>query len=142
MTDHENAEARGQAGFGGEMQISLQSELSDSPQANVKQSIEYPPPSSVCGRVLGAHLLGEHLTDHDCRRKFGSTRLPHHEWVLKQKLGWPVQIVRRTRPTSDGTRTASIGEYFLPQTAIDEAGEQGQRYAAECARINAERRAA
>lgn len=136
-----NANAPGQGRVGGTSENCFQDEFCVTPSPGVKRPIEYPPPESVCGRVLGSQLEGKRLTGNDCQRNFGSNRLPHHEWVLRS-LGWPIQMVRRTVQTSDGTRTASIGEYFLPQEAIAEAGEQGQRYAAECARINAERMAA
>ena len=39
-------------------------------------------------------------------------------------------------------RPATIGVYFLTPESIADAGERGQKYAAECARIEAERRAA
>lgn len=102
----------------------------------------YPHPSSVKGRVLGALLRGgESLTHLDCWRRFGSSRLSHHVFMLRN-AGWPVEMVEKTVATSDGGRTASIGEYFLPADIIAASGERGQRYAAECERINAERRRA
>lgn len=102
----------------------------------------YPDPRSVKGRVLGALLAGGHLTHKDCWLRFGSARLSHHIHVLKRKLGWPVSMVERTVRTSDAGREATIGVYSLTADTIEAAGERGQRYAAECARIEAERRAA
>ena len=51
-------------------------------------------------------------------------------------------MAEETVTTSDAGRPAMIGTYFLTPEAIAEAGERGQRYAAECARVEAERRAA
>jgi hypothetical protein len=44
--------------------------------------------------------------------------------------------------TADAGRPAMIGEYYLNADTIAEAGEAGQRYAAEASRIEIERRAA
>ena len=101
----------------------------------------FPSPSAVKGRVLGALLAGETLTHLDCWRRFGSARLAHHAYVLRG-IGWPVQMEERAVTTSDGGRSAIIGNYFLPRETIAAAGERAQTFAAECARINAERRAA
>jgi hypothetical protein len=103
--------------------------------------LRYPPPLSVKGRVLGALLRGERLTHLDCWRRFGSSRLSHHIYILRG-LGVPVRMIEETVTTSDAGRPAEIGVYFLTPELIDDAGERGQRYAAECARIEAERRAA
>jgi hypothetical protein len=102
---------------------------------------EFPSPQSVKGRVLGSLLRGERLTHLDCWRRFGSARLSHHIYVLRG-IGWNVQIVEQTVKTSDAGRPATIGIYYLTPEMIAEAGKPGQQYAAECARIEAERRAA
>lgn len=101
----------------------------------------FPAASSVKGRVLGALLRGERLTHLDCWRRFGSARLSHHVYVCR-RLGWNVQMTEETITTSDAGRSATIGIYWLAPEVIDEAGERGRQYAAECARIDAERRAA
>ncbi len=103
----------------------------------------YPNPQTVKGRVLGALLrgCGERLTHYDCWRRFGSARLSHHAYILRGS-GWPVQMIEETVTTSDAGRPATIGVYFLTPELIADAGECGQKYAAECARIEAERRAA
>lgn len=103
----------------------------------------YPSPQTVKGRVLGALLRGggERLTHYDCWRRFGSARLSHHAYILRSS-GWPVQMIEETVTTSDAGRPATIGVYFLTPESITDAGERGQKYAAECARIEAERRAA
>jgi hypothetical protein len=112
-------------------------------KANNYQASElyFPSPTSVKGRVLGALLRGERLTHLDCWRRFGSARLSHHVYVCRG-LGWDVQMVEETVTTSDAGRPATIGIYFLLPEDIATAGERGQQYAAECARVEAERRAA
>ena len=107
----------------------------------VSGNAAYPSPKSVKGRVLGSLFRGEQLTHWDCWKRFGSARLSHHVYVLRG-LGLPVQMIERTVSTSDAGRPATIGVYFLDAGAIAAAGERGQHYAAECARIEAERRAA
>jgi hypothetical protein len=101
----------------------------------------YPSPQTVKGRVLGALLNGQSLTHLDCWRRFGSARLSHHSYILRGS-GWPVQMIEETVTTSDAGRPATIGVYFLTPESIADAGQRGQKYAAECARIEAERRAA
>lgn len=103
--------------------------------------LSYPASVTVKGRVLGALLRGDHLTHKDCWLRFGSARLSHHIYRLRG-LGWNVQMIEETVTTSDAGRHATIGRYFLDHEVIAEAGERGQRFAAECARIEAERRAA
>ena len=125
----ENDEARGQAGLVGD------------DERTQRPTFCFPSPSAVKGRVLGALLAGEIITHLDCWRRFGSARLAHHAYVLRG-IGWPVQMEERTVTTSDGRRSAIIGNYFLPRETIAAAGERAQTFAAECARINAERRAA
>ena len=101
----------------------------------------YPSPQSVKGRVLGSLLRGEKLTHLDCWRRFGSARLSHHVYVLRG-IGWPVQIVEKTIKTSDAGRPATIGIYFLTPETIRDVGANGEQYAATCAVVEAERRAA
>ncbi|HET7831816.1 MAG TPA: hypothetical protein VFK88_02515 [Gallionella sp.] len=102
----------------------------------------YPLPSTVKGRVLGALLRGERLTHLDCWRRFGSARLSHHAYALRRLLGWPVEMIEQTVTTSDAGRAATIGVYSLTSDTIARAGERGQQYAEECARVEIERRAA
>lgn len=104
-------------------------------------AFSYPDTSTVKGRVLGILLSSERLTHKDVWLRFGSARLSHHIYILRG-IGWPIQTVERTVTTSDAGRPAIIGVYFLEAAVIAAAGEPGQRYAEECARIGAERRAA
>lgn len=105
------------------------------------QTTPYPAASAVKGRVLGALLRGEFMTHLDCWQRFGSSRLAHHVFALR-RAGWPVRMMETTVRTSDAGRPAIIGEYYLDHTAIDEAGTAGERYAAEAAALERERRAA
>lgn len=104
-------------------------------------ALTYPSPETVKGRVLGAFLRGERLTHKDCWLRFGSSRLSHHVYELR-RAGWLVLMDEINVTTSDGGRTATIGIYSLPADAIASAGEAGQDYAAECQRVERERRAA
>lgn len=101
----------------------------------------YPDPATVKGRTLGALLRGERLTHLDCWKRFGSARLSHHIYMLRG-IGWPVQMIEETVTTSDAGRPASIGVYFFTPETIAEASERGKGYAEDCARVEAERRAA
>lgn len=104
-------------------------------------SFQYPPPETVRGRVLGSLLRGERMTSLDCWRRFGSSRLSGHVHVLRG-LGWPIQTEESTVTTSDAGRPATVAFYSLAATAIAEAGEEGQTFAAQCQRVELERRAA
>jgi len=122
---HKNDEARGQAGL----------EVT----AETTPRFSFPSPHSVKGRVLGSLLRGERLTHLDCWRRFGSARLSHHIYVLRG-TGVPIEMIEETVTTSDAGRPATIGIYFLTAETIYKAGEPGQQYAAECAKIEQERR--
>lgn len=100
----------------------------------------YPSPATVKGRVLGALLRGERLTHKDCWLRFGSSRLSHHVYELRR--AWPVFMEEVNVITSDGGRTAIIGVYYLTADVIAAAGLEGHDFAAECLRIERERRAA
>jgi hypothetical protein len=113
------------------------------PHATTKpaKAHDYPDPATVKGRTLGALLRGERLTHLDCWQRFGSARLSHHIYCLRGTPGWSVLMVEQTVTTTDAGRPASIGVYYLDPEVIAAAGERGQRYAEECARVEAERRA-
>ena len=98
---------------------------------NFQVPLSYPRRDTVKGRCLAALLRGEALTHLDCWRRFGSSRLAHHAWDLRQD-GWPISTTDQTVPTSDGNRRAIIAVYELPAAAIAAAGEAGQRFAAGC----------
>lgn len=105
-----------------------------------KSPLCFPAPRSVKGQVLGDLLSGRKITHLHCWREHGSSRLSHHIMMLR-KAGFDVVTVEVDAPTSDG-RIAQIGLYHLPVETIELAGELGQRFVAECARVAAERRAA
>lgn len=91
--------------------------------------LSYPNPSTVKARVLGDLLAGRTITHKDTWIEHGSSRLAHHIYALRRD-GWPIDMVEREVPTSDSGRTAAVGFYSLPQDAIDQAGERGQRFVA------------
>lgn len=104
------------------------------------KSFEYPDPHTVKGRVLGALLRSERLTHLDCWVRFGSARLSHHVYRLRH-AGWSVKMDERSVSTTDAGRHATIGIYHLNPDAIAEAGEAGQLYADQAAKIEGERKA-
>lgn len=120
--------------------VSVQASEASNVTSNL--NILFPSPSTVKGRVLGAFLRGERLTHLDCWARFGSSRLSGHVHTLKRECGWPIQEVDKVVSTKDAGRKATIGVYFLSAEAIQQAGEQGQKYAVETTRINTQRRAA
>lgn len=101
----------------------------------------YPNPQTVIGRVLGALLRRERITAKDIWIRLASNRLSHHIYQLRID-GWPIQIDDTHVITKDAKRPATIGTYWLPSSVIEQAGEYGQKYAAETLRIERERRAA
>ena len=118
----------------------IQMELSLDRSIPVKGFV-YPSPNFLPGRVLAVLLSGRRFTHLDSWREFGHSRLADSIWKLR-RLDWPVDMVEQEVSTSDPGRSATIGIYFLTPETIAEAGERGQEFAAECARIEAERRAA
>lgn len=106
---------------------------------NTTPTFSYPSPETVKGRVLADLISGMCLTHLDVWERHGSSRASHHVLRLRQS-GWPVVTEEISAPTSDG-RIARIALYSLPAETIEAAGEHGQRYAAECAKVEAERRA-
>lgn len=99
-----------------------------------------PTTGSVKAAVLADLLHGDQITHLDVWCRHGSSRAAHHILRLRQ-AGWPIITTEIEAPTSDG-RTARIALYSLPAETIEAAGERGQRFAQECARIETERRAA
>ncbi len=102
---------------------------------------KFPNPKGLPGRFLALLLTGRRYTHLDAWLELGHSRLADSAWKLR-KAGWPVQIHEESVATSDCGRPALIGFYYLTPEKIAEAGEDGQRYAVECLRAEAERRAA
>lgn len=135
-----NENARGQAGIFGTQETNQQLKLCDFPSQKVNP--QFPDMRFLPGRVLGILLSGRHYTHRDSWIELGHARLADSVWKLRTQFGWPVKMIEEVVPTSDGARSATIGRYYLDSEVIQAAGERGQRYAAECARIEAERRRA
>lgn len=112
--------------------------------SKITSSVEmvFPKPHTVKGRILGSFIAGDRLTQHDCTRRFFSSRLGAHVYILKKKHGFPIEEVDEVVTTQDAGRKATIGVYFIPHEIIEQLGEKGREFAEETARINAERRAA
>lgn len=102
---------------------------------------EYPDPHTVKGRVLGAMLHGDRLTQKDAWLRFGSATLTQTVFALK-RAGWPVKIDPLTVKTTDAGRPALIGVYHLSPNTIADTGKEGQIYAEQTREIESERKAA
>ena len=100
----------------------------------------FPDMNFLPGRVFGILLTGRRYTSKDAWIELCHSRLSDSVWKLR-RLGWPVQMVEEVVATGDAGRPASIGIYYLDAETIAAAGERGEQYAAECARVEAERRA-
>lgn len=125
----------------GEANKTLASTLtSQASNAKTSNSLPFPNPDTVKGRVLGTLLAGEHITGLDCLYRFGGMRLSSAIHSLRHECGWPIIEVDVEVVTADGGRKAIVGSYHIPLEVIEQFGEQGQKYAEECARVNAERR--
>lgn len=92
------------------------------------QSFYYPRSQSVRGRVLGAFLRGERLTQQDSLRRFSDLRLAAQVESLR-KVGWAIQTDMVEVSTRDAGRRAEVAQYHLPNDAIADAGEKGSQYA-------------
>jgi hypothetical protein len=103
--------------------------------------LTFPDMDFLPGRVLGILLTGRRYTSKDSWIELCHSRLSDSIWKLR-RLGWPVNMSEELVVTGDAGRTASIGVYYLDAETIADAGERGQRYATECARIEAARRSA
>jgi hypothetical protein len=102
---------------------------------------KFPDPRHLPGRVLARLLQSCRYTHKDSWLELGHARLADSIWKLR-RAGWPVETVEREVATSDCGRPAQIGIYYLTPEAIAEAGEAGQRYAADCLRAESDRRSA
>jgi len=101
----------------------------------------YPKPASVRGRILGALLRGDRLTQLDALHRFGNFRLAADVEVLRRH-GWPIRTDEIEVRTSDAGRRACVAEYKLEPAGIAMAGEEGQRYGTAALVAEIERKAA
>lgn len=99
----------------------------------------YPKAESVRGRVLGALLRGNRLTQGDALRRFGTSRLGAAICSLREG-NWPIATRMIEIETSDAGRKAHIARYSIPCTDIAQAGEQGRQFAELAREIEEARR--
>lgn len=125
--EHENEKAALAGGF-----------LDDSCNA---PEFYYPRVESVRGRILGALIHRDRLTQLDALRRFGNLRLAADIEVLRRH-GWQIRTEEIEVATSDAGRRACVAEYHMEPAGIAMAGEEGQRYAAATLAAEIERRAA
>lgn len=88
----------------------------------------FPKPATVRGRILGALLRGEALTQHESLRRYGDFRLAAHVDALR-KRGWNIATEMIDVLTHDAERHAEVARYSMQKTDIDQAGEVGREFA-------------
>lgn len=107
----------------------------------VSGSLQYPQAGKVVGRILGALLRGEALTQSDASRRFGTSRLAAAINALKNR-GWAISSESIEVVTSDAGRVAVISRYTMDRNSIAAAGAIGQSYAETTRLVEMSRRAA
>jgi hypothetical protein len=116
-------------------------QVGDVGTGNSTPQFYYPRPDSVRGRILGAFLGGDRLTQKDSLRRFSDFRLAAHVESLR-KRGWPIITESIEVVTGDAGRHAEVGRYSMPSYAVAEAGEVGQEFAEAARKAEIERRTA
>lgn len=97
----------------------------------------YPRPGSVSGRILGALLRSESLTQQDSLRRFSELRLAARIEALR-KNGWGIHTELIKVATKDAGRRAEVAKYTMLASEIEAAGDEGREYAERCAKIEQE----
>lgn len=103
--------------------------------------LHFPDTETVRGRILGALLRGDKLTQQDALRRFSNLRLAADINVLR-KSGWHIITEMVEVKTRDAGRRAEVARYHLPPEAIAEAYEEGKLFAEAARLAEIERRAA
>jgi hypothetical protein len=103
-------------------------------------SLYYPSCESVRGRILGALLRGDSLTQQDALRRFSNFRLAADVEALR-KRGWVIDTGMIDVTTRDAGRKSEVGRYTMPTDTIAAAGEFGSQYAESARLVEIARRA-
>lgn len=103
-------------------------------------SLYYPSSESVRGRILGAMLRGDSLTQQDALIRFSNFRLAADVEVLR-KRGWVINTEMVDVTTRDAGRKSEVGRYSIPADVITAAGEFGSKYAESARQSEIARRA-
>lgn len=91
-------------------------------------SLYYPKHESVRGRILGAMLRGDSLTQQDALKRFSNFRLAADVEVLR-KRGWSINTEMVDVTTRDAGRKSEVGRYSIPADAIEASGDEGRQFA-------------
>jgi hypothetical protein len=91
-------------------------------------SLYYPDVECVRGRILGAMLRGDSLTQQDALKRFSNFRLAADIHELG-KHGWLIDSEMIEVMTKDAGRKSQVKRYWIPTDAITAAGEFGIQYA-------------
>lgn len=101
----------------------------------------YPGAESVRGRILGALLRGDRLTQQDTLRRFSDFRLAAQVEALR-KSGWAIVTAMIDVGTRDAGRKTEVARYHLTDEAIQAEGEIGRQFAAQALAAELRRRGA
>jgi len=89
-----------------------------------------PQTGSMLSRTLARLLRAERITHLSFQTDVHTYRLAVYIEQLRNKYGWPIVGEPRTRPTNDPVgRKARYFVYYLPVSALMEAGPRGREYA-------------
>lgn len=93
--------------------------------------MEFPPRTgTMLSRTLARLLRAERITHLTFQDDTHTYRLAVFIERLRNEYGWPIVGEHRVRPTCDPVgRSARYFVYYLPVSAIREAGSQGRKYA-------------
>lgn len=100
----------------------------------------FPDTETVRGRILGALLRGDKLTQQDALHRFSNLRLAADINVLRNS-GWGIETEMIEAATRDAGRRAEIARYHMPESTRLAAGEHGQQYAEQARKAEIARRA-
>lgn len=111
--------------------------------ANNNQQFAFylPRVETVRGRILGALLRGDRLTQQDSLRRFSDFRLAAQIEALR-KSGWAIVTEMIDVGTRDAGRKAEIAKYHLPAEVIAAAAGNGLEYASAALEAEHRRRVA
>lgn len=88
----------------------------------------YPDCESVRGRILGAMLRGDSLTQQDALRRFSNFRLAADIHELGRR-GWLIDSQMVEVTTKDAGRKSEVKRYWIPGDSIAATGEDGRLFA-------------
>lgn len=101
----------------------------------------YPHCESVRGRILGAMLRGDSLTQQEALKRFSNFRLAADIHELGRR-GWMIDSEMIEVTTKDAGRKSEVKRYWITGDLIAEAGDDGRMFAEAARHAEIERMAA